>query len=82
MMQKVENPGPWPALQRYDFLVRTRTLSAAEAAELRKALASTTATPYRNAALSALRRLTGANPGGNPGVTGEAWKKWLAAQKG
>lgn len=33
--QMVENPGPWPLFQRYDYMVRTRPLSKAEIAAQR-----------------------------------------------
>jgi hypothetical protein len=47
----------WPALQRFDFLVRKRVLTPAEAAGLRTRLAGES--PYRRAAERALRELAG-----------------------
>jgi hypothetical protein len=47
----------WPDRQRFDFLVRRRVLTPAEAADLRARLAGTS--PYRRAAARALRELTG-----------------------
>jgi hypothetical protein len=47
----------WPAVQRFDFLVRRRVLSPAEAADLRERLKGPS--PYRLAAARALLELTG-----------------------
>jgi hypothetical protein len=47
----------WPARQRFDFFVRKRVLSPAEAAELLGRLAGVS--PYQRAAARALRSLTG-----------------------
>jgi hypothetical protein len=47
----------WPAVQRFDFLVRRRVLSPAEAADLRERLKGPS--PYRRAAERALRELVG-----------------------
>jgi hypothetical protein len=47
----------WPQRQRFDFLVRRRVLTKAEAADLRTRLAK--GSPYRRAAAAALRELTG-----------------------
>jgi hypothetical protein len=74
-LQKVEGAAPWPEMQRFDFLVRTRTLTEAEAKAYRADLARREPTsPYRRAALAALRSLTGrdAEP------TAAAWRKVLA----
>jgi hypothetical protein len=60
--QPVEQPGTWPARQRYDYVVRTRPLTAAErtAWEARgKPAASSQPSPYRRAVLYALCALTG-----------------------
>jgi hypothetical protein len=54
----VEESHPWPARQRFDFVVRKRVLSVAEAADLRARLARQES-PYRTAAAQALRELTG-----------------------
>lgn len=62
MMLPVENAAPWPDFQRYDFLVRTRTLTPAEAAALRERIERESAgsvSPYQRAALYGLRELTG-----------------------
>jgi hypothetical protein len=76
LTQSVKNSQPWPEMQRFDFLVRTRQLTEAEAKEFRTLLAKQQKdqmTPYQKAALTALRGLTGkdAKP------TAEAWRKML-----
>jgi hypothetical protein len=74
-MQKVAHAAPWPETQRFDFLVRTRILSEAEAKSFKAEFARREKpSPYRQAALTALRALTGrdAEP------TAEAWRKVLA----
>lgn len=70
MKLPVANAAPWPNMQRYDFLVRAREVSAQEAAALAKLLQSGES-PYHRAALSALRQLTGhdAEP------TAAAWRE-------
>jgi hypothetical protein len=76
MMQAVADANPWPEMQRFDFLVRTREVNEEEAAAYRKALEKREpgeVTPYQRAALSALRELTGKD--GEP--TPEAWRKLL-----
>ncbi|HYT89298.1 MAG TPA: HEAT repeat domain-containing protein [Gemmataceae bacterium] len=73
-MQKVVNHGNWPELQRFDFLVRTRTLSDAEAKTYQAVFARLEKrSPYRQAVLGALRSLTGRDP--EP--TAQAWRKVL-----
>jgi hypothetical protein len=47
----------WRSLQRFDFFVRKRVLTPAEAAELRGRLAGVS--PYQRTAARALRLLTG-----------------------
>ena len=77
-MQKVPDAWPWPEMQRFDFLVRTRILTAAEAKRHQAEFARLEKTsPYRQAALKALRALTGldAEP------TAAAWRTLLANKK-
>jgi hypothetical protein len=74
--QAVADAAPWPELQRFDFLVRTRELTEEEAAAYKEKLEKRepgTPSPYQRAALAALRDLTGkdAEP------TAEAWRKLL-----
>jgi hypothetical protein len=74
MMQPVAGAHPWPEEQRFDFLVRTRYLTDQETKSYREVFQDRKANPYRDAALTALRRLTGrdAEP------TAAAWRKELA----
>ncbi|HEX3315803.1 MAG TPA: hypothetical protein VHR72_12960 [Gemmataceae bacterium] len=69
----VANADPWPEMQRFDFLVRTRAVADPEARALQELLRprQPDASPYRRSALSALRELTGqdAEP------TAAAWRK-------
>ena len=77
-MQKVPDAWPWPEMQRFDFLVRTRILTEAEAKRYQAEFARLEKTsPYRQAALKALRRLTGLNA--EP--TAAAWRTLLANKK-
>jgi Protein of unknown function (DUF1573)/HEAT repeats len=58
----VKDADPWPEMQRYDFLVRTREVTEEEAGAYREFLQPSGAenmSPYQRAALSALRELTG-----------------------
>jgi hypothetical protein len=62
MKLPVANADPWPEMQRYDFLVRTREVTDKEASAYREQLQSNrpeAVSPYRRAAQSALRELTG-----------------------
>jgi hypothetical protein len=75
-MMPVANPEPWPEMQRFDFLVRTRTLTAAEAQAYEPCCAEDEPghlSPYHRAALFALRELTGRDT--EP--TALAWRKLL-----
>jgi hypothetical protein len=73
IMQTAENPGKWPALQRFDFLVRTRTLTPSEVA---KAAPTPADVPSVNqqAALGVLHRMTTGNTGSKSGD----WKTAIA----
>ena len=67
---------PWPDQQRFDFFVRTRELSAEEAASYRDKLTPKeegVVSPYHRAALAALREMTGRDTA----PTAEAWRKLL-----
>jgi hypothetical protein len=60
----VKDAGPWPEMQRYDYLVRTREVTDQEADALRQLLqpkAPEVLSPYQRAAHSALCGLTGFN---------------------
>jgi hypothetical protein len=75
-LQRVENAHPWPEWQRFDFLVRTREISATEAAEYREWLQKQSPdyrSPNHAAALNALRQLFGRDV--EP--TAAAWRREL-----
>lgn len=58
VMHAVENHKPWPMMQRFDYLVRTRTLTEREAQErLRKRKSQGKLTPHRRAILYTLHTL-------------------------
>ena len=69
----VDNAAPWPAEQRFDYLVRTRTLPKEAAAKEPEAPALAADYPQRQAALYALRKLTGKDGG----TTSDEWRKLL-----
>jgi hypothetical protein len=75
MLLPVADAQPWPELQRFDFVVRTRVVTDKEAETHREQLSRDDAgpSPYHRAALAALRDLTGRNPG----TTAEAWRREL-----
>lgn len=75
MMMMVADAAPWPEMQRFDFLVRTRTLTAAEGLAYEQSLEESEGrlSPYHRAALFALRGLTGRDT--EP--TAAAWRKLL-----
>ncbi|HEY1376289.1 MAG TPA: HEAT repeat domain-containing protein [Gemmataceae bacterium] len=75
-LMAVADAHPWPEMQRFDFLVRTRAVAEDEAAAVRKALAPAEPdrpSPYHRATLAALRDLTGRDAA----PTAEAWRKLL-----
>jgi hypothetical protein len=75
-MMSVEDAAPWPEMQRFDFLVRERKLTAEEAESYRAKLTPKEAgvySPYHRAALAALRDITGKDAA----PTAEAWRKLL-----
>jgi hypothetical protein len=77
VMQAVADANPWPEMQRFDFLVRTRTLTADEATAAREKLATRdpgSPSPYQRATLAALRELTGRDTG----PTADAWRRMLS----
>jgi hypothetical protein len=70
--QPVKNAAPWPSMQRYDYMVRTRKATDAEMAKLRDTPSGSY--PQRNAVLSALRKLSGRDLG----TSTVAWKKYAS----
>jgi hypothetical protein len=76
----VADAEPWPEMQRFDFLVRTRQLTDTEALAYRELFQPARAgelSPYQRAALTALQRLTGKNA--DP--TAAAWGRLLEQSK-
>ncbi len=65
MIEEVSKPDRWPRWQRFDYMVRTRELTAEEqAAQEKKSRKSGPASyPQRDAVLFALRELTGLDAG-------------------
>ncbi len=80
LMMPVAAAEPWPELQRFDFLVRTRALTAAEAQAYEPCCAEEEPgrlSPYHRAALFALRELTRRDAA----PTAAAWRKLLKLPK-
>jgi hypothetical protein len=77
MQFPVADAKPWPDMQRFDFVVRTRVLDKKDAAFFRTVLARAGASPYHAAAHSALKALTGRDAEANAA----AWRTALALTK-
>lgn len=78
LLQEVVHTAPWPAMQRFDYLLRERALSATEAEGYQATLAARRDFgEHRQVALAALRRLTGVDLG----ESADAWRDmlWTAA---
>jgi hypothetical protein len=80
MMMPVEHASPWPTMQRFDFMLRTRVLTPEEKADCEEQLAKQprgVLPASHRAALFALRELTGrdAEP------TAAAWRELLDLTK-
>ncbi len=79
VMQEVKDADPWPALQRFDFVVRQRGLTKDEAADLKKRLEGRepgVLSPYQRAAVTALREMTGRDFEAKADV----WRKFLKSR--
>jgi hypothetical protein len=79
LMQAVADAHPWPEMQRFDFLVRTRTLTDEEAAVYQEKFDKREPgrpSPYQRVALATLRELTGRDAEPTP----EAWRRLLKLQ--
>jgi len=71
VVQPVENPGKWPNLQRFDYLIRTRKATALEIGQATpKKGKLPDPYPQRESVLFALRELTGQD-------RGDATEKWF-----
>jgi hypothetical protein len=81
LMESVKDPGPWPKLQRFDYVLRTRELSREEAYlkddEPAPVSASDALESHRQAVLYALRALTGRE--GPP--SSYYWRRYLALRE-
>jgi hypothetical protein len=76
VMQSVADAHPWPEKQRFDFLVRTRTLTDSEAEAFREKLTPREPgrfSPYHRAILAALRELTGRDTA----PSADGWRRLL-----
>ena len=76
MRLPVADANPWPEMQRFDFLVRTRELTDKEAKAIEEMLskrAPGVLSPYHRAVLAALRELTGRDTEPTP----QAWRRLL-----
>jgi hypothetical protein len=58
----VEKADPWPSMQRYDFVVRTREVDQQEARVWRVLLPANAASPYHRAARAAIAELSRREP--------------------
>jgi hypothetical protein len=78
LLQMVAHADPWPAMQRFDYLVRKLMLSAEEADAFRKQLVvRKDFAEHRQVALSALRGLTGVDVGESADAWRDAlWTAW------
>jgi hypothetical protein len=76
LMQTVAEPDKWPRWQRFDYLIRQRELSKEEVSRL-PATEKATTYPQREAALWALRELTGQDAG----TRCEDWKSLLRKER-
>jgi hypothetical protein len=75
-LQKVNDADPWPAMQRYDFLVRSVQMSQEQAKGYATQFNEMTAgqpSPYQRPLVLALRALTGVDAG----PSAAAWRKAL-----
>jgi hypothetical protein len=80
MMLPVADAAPWPEMQRFDFVVRTRVLKDDEVPAYRDKfdkLEAGVLPPNHKAALAALRELTGKDTA----PTAEAWRTLLKVTK-
>jgi hypothetical protein len=78
MFLPVAEAEPWPEMQRFDFVVRTRVVTDQEAKDIQGKLAKRVPgeqSPYHRAVLAALRELTGRDTEPTP----QAWRRLLGA---
>jgi hypothetical protein len=80
LMMPVENAAPWPEMQRFDFLVRTRTVEGKELTALQQKVQARPAdfqSENHKAAVRVLRELTGQDAAPNQA----AWQRVLGLAK-
>jgi hypothetical protein len=80
MMLPVADAAPWPAMQRFDFVARTRVLKEDEVQAYKEKfdnLGPGVLPPNHKSALIALRELTGKEAA----PTAEAWRKVVETTK-
>ena len=61
VIQPVENPGPWPKMQRYDYVVQTRELTPVEKQKWAR-VDRNRKNAHRDSVVFALKELTGKKP--------------------
>ena len=72
----VENAGPWPREQRFDFVVQQKKLTAKEAHQAARRIIQSP-NRNRNAVVFALRELTGETPANN---SSDNWRSIMASR--
>jgi hypothetical protein len=77
VVQPVENHGPWPSNQRFDYLVRYRPLSEKDVAVVHRQVSERKKSPHREAMLFVLGELTGKDLG----TTAADWTPLLPPEK-
>lgn len=76
VMHQVGNPGRWPAMQRFDYLVRRRVLTEEEIKHKVEEMTIDGDYPQRQAVLFALRELTG-----HEATSAAGWRHWVSKQR-
>ena len=76
VVRPVENPGPWPNEQRFDYVVQQKKLTPKEAKQIARQI-SQTPNRNRNAIIFALRKLTGETPVDNSSIN---WRNIMATR--
>jgi hypothetical protein len=79
----VAESSPWPRMQRFDYLVRTRPATAeeAQASQHARQWSGEVLSPHRRAVLFALSRLTCTYVGPNADDWRPEIARWVAARK-
>ena len=77
VVRPVENSGPWPSEQRFDYVVQKKKLTPKEAEQVARKI-NATPNRNRNAVIFALRELTGETPADN---SSNNWRNIMATRK-